>query len=66
VWQNGGCASWYQDPDGRNTTLWPGFTFRLRQLTRRVDLREYVLRPVDPPLAAARAAAAEPALGGGR
>jgi hypothetical protein len=56
VWQNGGCASWYQDPDGRNTALWPGFTFRFRSLTRHVDLREYEGRPADPAIAAARAA----------
>jgi cation diffusion facilitator CzcD-associated flavoprotein CzcO len=56
VWQNGGCASWYQDPDGRNTALWPGFTFRFRSLTRHVDLGEYERRPVDPGIAVARAA----------
>lgn len=26
VWQSG-CKSWYQSADGRNDTLWPGFTF---------------------------------------
>ncbi|MHB8341589.1 MAG: flavin-containing monooxygenase, partial [Mycobacteriales bacterium] len=27
VWNVGGCASWYLDPQGRNTTVWPTFTF---------------------------------------
>ena len=55
VWQQGGCASWYQDPDGSNTTLWPGFTFRFRHLTRSIDPREYAQRPTGPDIAAARA-----------
>jgi hypothetical protein len=63
VWQRGGCHSWYQDPDGSNTTLWPGFTFRFRGLTRRIDLREYTQRPVGPEITAAREAAA---VGGAR
>ena len=44
VWQDGGCASWYLDGHGRNTTLWPGFTFRLRALLREFDAPNYVLR----------------------
>ena len=31
VWNTGGCASWYLDANGRNTTLWPDFTWRFRQ-----------------------------------
>jgi len=34
VWGSG-CASWYLDKDGRNLTLWPGFTFDFRRRTRR-------------------------------
>lgn len=30
VWASG-CSSWYQNSAGRNTTLWPGFTFKFRQ-----------------------------------
>jgi hypothetical protein len=45
VWTTGGCVSWYLDSQGRNTTLWPGFTFRFRRLTRRFDLLEYDARP---------------------
>jgi hypothetical protein len=41
VWQTGGCASWYLDQHGNNTTLWPSFTFVFRQLTRRFDLAAY-------------------------
>ncbi|GAB3832163.1 flavin-containing monooxygenase [Kribbella italica] len=41
VWTRGGCTSWYLDAQGRNTTLWPSFTFRFRQLTRRFDRAEY-------------------------
>lgn len=36
VWQSG-CKSWYLREDGRNATLWPGFTFEFRQKTRRLD-----------------------------
>jgi cation diffusion facilitator CzcD-associated flavoprotein CzcO len=41
VWTTGGCASWYIDANGRNTTLWPGFTWRFRQITRRFDITAY-------------------------
>jgi cyclohexanone monooxygenase len=41
IWTTGGCASWYLDAQGRNTTLWPGFTFTFRQLTRRFDHSAY-------------------------
>jgi cation diffusion facilitator CzcD-associated flavoprotein CzcO len=44
VWQDGGCASWYLDEHGRNTTLWPGYTFRLRALLREFDGRNYAMR----------------------
>ncbi|MGA8115421.1 MAG: NAD(P)/FAD-dependent oxidoreductase [Actinocatenispora sp.] len=43
VWNVGGCASWYLDPNGRNTTLWPSFTWRFRRLTRTFDPRGYHL-----------------------
>jgi cation diffusion facilitator CzcD-associated flavoprotein CzcO len=42
VWTRGGCTSWYLDAQGRNTTLWPSFTFRFRQLTRRFKASEYI------------------------
>ncbi|HEY5006126.1 MAG TPA: NAD(P)/FAD-dependent oxidoreductase [Ktedonobacteraceae bacterium] len=40
VWTSG-CASWYLDAAGRNTTIWPGFTFEFRYRTRRFDARNY-------------------------
>jgi cation diffusion facilitator CzcD-associated flavoprotein CzcO len=46
VWATGGCVSWYLDAQGRNTTLWPSFTFRFRQLTRRFDPSEYDRLPM--------------------
>ena len=46
IWQTGGCASWYLDKHGNNTTLWPNFTFVFRQLTRRFDVAAYDTRTV--------------------
>jgi cation diffusion facilitator CzcD-associated flavoprotein CzcO len=42
VW-NSGCSSWYLDASGRNTSLWPDFTWRYRQRTRRFDPDRYTL-----------------------
>ena len=44
VWNAGGCKSWYLDDTGRNSTLWPGFTWPFREATRRFDPVEYVMR----------------------
>jgi len=44
VWQSG-CRSWYLDAKGRNTALWPGFTFRFRKATRRFDAECYRVEP---------------------
>jgi cation diffusion facilitator CzcD-associated flavoprotein CzcO len=55
VWNAGGCASWYLDHTGRNTTLWPGFTWPFRRLLRRFDADHYELRlavPAPEPVAA--------------
>lgn len=43
VWNTGGCQSWYLDAQGRNTTLWPTFTFRFMRELRRADLRDFEL-----------------------
>jgi cation diffusion facilitator CzcD-associated flavoprotein CzcO len=49
VWTTGGCASWYLNAAGRNTTLWPGSTLRFRRETRRLDVTEYdLIRAVGP------------------
>jgi cation diffusion facilitator CzcD-associated flavoprotein CzcO len=45
VWSTGGCASWYQDSSGRNTTLWPTHTFRFREELKAFDPDAYELRP---------------------
>ena len=41
VWTTGGCASWYLDKFGNNTTLWPGQTFAFRGHLSRFDLDKY-------------------------
>ncbi|MBV8302291.1 MAG: NAD(P)/FAD-dependent oxidoreductase [Candidatus Dormibacteraeota bacterium] len=43
VWTTGGCRSWYLDARGRNSTLWPSFTFVLRHRLRRFDESAYAL-----------------------
>jgi hypothetical protein len=40
VWTSGGCSSWYLDESGRNSTLWPRFTWQFRRRTARFDLAE--------------------------
>jgi cation diffusion facilitator CzcD-associated flavoprotein CzcO len=55
VWTEGGCASWYLDAKGRNSTLWPTFTWPFRERTRRLDPAHYELRaprPAREPVAA--------------
>ena len=43
VWNAGGCASWYLDDHGRNTVLWPDYTFTFVRRTRRFDAGSYEL-----------------------
>jgi cation diffusion facilitator CzcD-associated flavoprotein CzcO len=45
VWTSGGCESWYLDAQGRNSTLWPGFTFTFKRRVERFDPSEYVCMP---------------------
>ncbi|TKC87332.1 NAD(P)/FAD-dependent oxidoreductase [Trinickia terrae] len=40
VWATG-CHSWYLSTSGKNTALWPGFTFTFRRRTRRVCAADY-------------------------
>jgi cation diffusion facilitator CzcD-associated flavoprotein CzcO len=42
VWMTG-CSSWYLAANGRNTTLWPGFTWEYRLRTRHFDATHYTL-----------------------
>lgn len=41
VWSTGGCASWYLDRTGRNSTLWPSYTFSFRRRVARFNPAEY-------------------------
>jgi hypothetical protein len=45
VWNTGGCASWYFDRNGRNSIMWPGYTFEYRRRTKRFDAAAYRLSP---------------------
>jgi hypothetical protein len=42
----GGCASWYLDKFGNNTTLWPGQTFAFRSHLSRFDVDNYDVTPM--------------------
>ena len=42
VWTSGGCRSWYLDRTGRNSALWPDFTWRFRRRVAWLDPAEYV------------------------
>jgi cation diffusion facilitator CzcD-associated flavoprotein CzcO len=50
VWNSGGCSSWYIDRNGKNTTIWPDFTWRFRRHTRAFDVAAYATTPVPSPL----------------
>jgi hypothetical protein len=52
VWTSGGCVSWYIDANGRNSTVWPGFTWPYRRHTRHFDPVDYQLRRRSPSPAA--------------
>lgn len=49
VWNAGGCDSWYLDHKGRNSVMWPTFTWRFRRRTRRFDVENYRLGSVVSP-----------------
>ncbi len=38
-----GCSSWHLDAEGRNLTLWPGFTFDFIRRTRAFRADDFVL-----------------------
>jgi len=46
VWMTG-CKSWYQNAEGKNTTLWPGPTAEFVLRTWRFDPADYVMRRRD-------------------
>jgi len=41
AWAPGGCTSWYLDPSGRNTAIWPFSAARFGRSVRRLDLERY-------------------------
>jgi cation diffusion facilitator CzcD-associated flavoprotein CzcO len=52
VW-NTGCASWYLDRTGRNSTAWPDWTWKFRRRVAELDPAEYRLdAPVREPVPA--------------
>jgi cation diffusion facilitator CzcD-associated flavoprotein CzcO len=53
VWVSGGCSSYYIDRNGRNSTIWPNFTWPFRQRTREFDEAAYALgTPAPAPVSA--------------
>jgi cation diffusion facilitator CzcD-associated flavoprotein CzcO len=42
VWMSG-CKSWYQNDEGRNLAIWPGYTVEYWARTRKPNLDHYVL-----------------------
>ncbi len=49
VWATG-CRSWYLDEHGRNSTLWPDFSFRFRAAARRPTANAYrIVTPQEGP-----------------
>ena len=55
IWNSGGCASWYIDANGNNTTIWPDFTWRFWQENRQFDAASYELTAKRPAPVAASA-----------
>jgi len=45
VWTSGGCSSWYLDETGRNSVLWPSFTFSFMKQAR-FRPQQYETRPL--------------------
>ena len=53
VWEAGECASWYRDANGRNTVIWPDFSYRLHRRLEKFDLASYRTEPIRSPEPAA-------------
>jgi len=45
VWQSG-CKSWYVSENGKNHTVWPGFTLEFRNRTKTINLNDYNLEKI--------------------
>lgn len=46
IWLSG-CNSWYISEDGKNHTLWPGFTFEFWNRTKTINLKDYEVEPIN-------------------
>ncbi len=44
VWQTGGCKSWYQMENGKNTTLYPGFATSFRNRIKKITLDDHLIK----------------------
>jgi cation diffusion facilitator CzcD-associated flavoprotein CzcO len=44
VWNQGGCASWYLDKTGRNSTLWPDTTITFDRMLAKLQVDDYELK----------------------
>jgi cation diffusion facilitator CzcD-associated flavoprotein CzcO len=60
IWVTGGCKSWYLTASGKNTTLWPGFTYEFRKRLMRFDSENYLLEAQEKRPHPERAAAQRP------
>ncbi|MBJ7328288.1 MAG: NAD(P)/FAD-dependent oxidoreductase [Solirubrobacteraceae bacterium] len=49
VWETGGCNSYYTDQYGRNTGLWPNWSWEYRRRTERFDVAAFETTPVREP-----------------
>lgn len=49
VWNTGGCASWYLDANGRNSTIFPGFTWQYWLRMRRFRAGDHMVTPATRP-----------------
>ncbi|MBA2505348.1 MAG: NAD(P)/FAD-dependent oxidoreductase [Thermoleophilaceae bacterium] len=45
VWTQGGCSSWYLDRNGKNSILWPDWTWRFRMRCKRFVANHWIARP---------------------
>ena len=46
VWLTGGCQSWYLDRTGRQSALWPGFSWDFHARARRFRPADHIIEPI--------------------
>jgi len=44
VWQTGGCKSWYQTKSGKNTTLYPNYSFVFRKEASKFNKSDHLIK----------------------